>query len=53
MAILVQGFAHAYLGDRAAAEAAIAAALATGEDRHHVEARAEGNVRARLAHRRR
>ena len=49
MAILVQGFAYAYLGDRPAAEATIEAALATGEDRHHVEARAEGNVRARLA----
>ena len=48
MAILVQAFMHAQLGDRPAAEAAIAAARATGEDRHHVEARAEGNMRARL-----
>jgi DNA-binding CsgD family transcriptional regulator len=49
MAILVQGFVHATLGDRSAAEATVAAALATGQDRHHIEARAEGNVRARLA----
>src|SRR5436190_13653041 len=48
MAILVQGFMHAQLGDRVGAEDAITAAFATGEDRAHVEARAEGNVRGRL-----
>ena len=45
MAIVMQGFMHAQLGDRPAAEAAIEAALATGADRAHVEARAEGNIR--------
>jgi DNA-binding CsgD family transcriptional regulator len=45
MAIVMQGFMHAQLGDRPAAEACIEAALATGEDRAHVQGRAEANIR--------
>jgi DNA-binding CsgD family transcriptional regulator/tetratricopeptide (TPR) repeat protein len=48
MSLAVQAFAHAQVADRAAAEAAIEAALATGQDRPHIEARAAGNVRAVL-----
>jgi DNA-binding CsgD family transcriptional regulator/tetratricopeptide (TPR) repeat protein len=48
MSLAVQAFAHAQVGNRPAAEAAIEAALATGEDRPHIEARAAANVRAVL-----
>ena len=48
MSLAVQAFVHAQLADRPAAEAAIEAALATGDDRPHIEARAAGNVRAVL-----
>ncbi|MGH9084119.1 MAG: LuxR C-terminal-related transcriptional regulator, partial [Acidimicrobiales bacterium] len=48
MSLAVQGFAHAQIGDRTAAQGAIEAALATGEDRVHIEARAAANVRAIL-----
>ena len=48
MSLAVQAFVHAQLADRPAAEAAIDAALATGDDRPHIEARAAGNVRAVL-----
>ena len=48
MSLVVQAFVHAQLGDRPAMEAAAEAALATGEDRLHVQARVEGNARATL-----